>query len=477
MSVYHELRKRWELRRKAFPDCSYYDFDIRVRQKMAWLRAKGLERGEHLCVQLPKSQELLELILASMALGCPVLPLNEKYTEQEIRFYLNDSEAKLAILLQKARNWDGQILSAQEAMNASEYSPEPLSESIDLTQQALFLYTSGTTGHPKGAMISHANILACLKGLHEAWQWSPEDKLLHVLPLFHVHGLIVAQFGALYANAQTILEPSFDAHRAVLVLKEENISICMAVPTIHYRLLQVENIPELPALRLLTSGSAPLPVAIHEKIRERFGIGITERYGMTEVGIVLSNPYPQGARPGTVGFPVGDARFKIMNSDGEECSIGQIGELWIKGSSVIQAYWNRPKQTEESITDGWLHSGDLACLDSDGYYSIVGRAKDLIISGGFNVYPKEIENLLLKIKSLKEVAVIGVPDEEWGERVIALLIGSAEEAELKQFCQANLASYKRPKKYIFVDDFPRNAMGKIQKAKLREIYGEKKLFS
>ena len=468
MSVVHRLFSRWNPDDLVFPEQTYQQFQAELLKYVSWLKEEGLEKGDRICLQMEKSEELLSVILAAMLLGCPVLPLNESYTESEVLFYLQDIEPKLSILLVQPKDWKGRVLSPDFLACIKKYPASMLPEKSEDSDLALFLYTSGTTGTPKGAMISHGNLLACLEGLHQAWCWSSEDRLLHLLPLFHVHGLVVAQFGALYAGAQTILIPKFEAKEAVLLLESKRITICMAVPTIHYRFLQIENVPDLPYLRLLTSGSAPLPVGIHQEIKVKFGVAIVERYGMTEVGIVLSNPYNGESRAGTVGFSVGDTQFRIVDSEGQNLGVGEVGELLIKGSSVIKGYWNRPEQTAETIVDGWLASGDLVRLDTDGYYSIVGRAKDLIISGGFNVYPKEVEAMLLEVDGIQEAAVVGIPDDEWGERVIAILIGVGDPKEIISFSVKHLAPYKRPREVYFVDDFPRNAMGKIQKAKLRK---------
>ena len=335
-----------------------------------------------------------------------------------------------------------------------------LPQDIGQDDLALLLYTSGTTGKPKGAMISHGNLLASISALHNAWEWQATDRLLHMLPLFHVHGLVVAQFGALYANAYTEwMSAKWSASEVVERWAASQISICMMVPTIVYRVVQVQEVPHLPSLRLCTSGSAPLPVSTHEAFEQKFGRAIVERYGMTEVGIVLSNPYAGDRRPGTVGFPLGDMRFRVVNAEHEDVPIGQVGELLISGPSVISGYWNQPEATDQTIQDGWLASGDLATLDADGYYSIVGRSKDLIISGGFNVYPKEIERGLLTLDGVQEVAVVGIPDDEWGEAVVAVVIGDVTWDSVREWSLANLAPYKRPK-LVLVEDFPRNAMGK-----------------
>ena len=470
MSLYLEMHRRWDMSRLAFPDCTYADLHQEVLNTVNWLREQGVQRGDVICVQLPKSRRLLRIILAGIAMGAPVLPLHERYTTTEIQYYVEDVQATLSILIVDLPDWQGRIVKGDAL-------PEifPLALDVELPQDirrddlALLLYTSGTTGKPKGAMISHGNLLSSISALHTAWEWQATDRLLHMLPLFHVHGLVVAQFGALYANAYTEWMPAkWSASDVVERWAASQISICMMVPTIVYRVIQVEDVPPLSSLRLCTSGSAPLPVSTHEAFEQKFGRSILERYGMTEVGIVLSNPYSGERRPGTVGFPLGDMRFRVVNAEREDVSIDEIGELLISGPSVISGYWNQPEATTQTIQDGWLASGDLATLDADGYYSIVGRSKDLIISGGFNVYPKEIERGLLTLDGVQEVAVVGIPDDEWGESVVAVVIGNVTWDVVRAWSLENLAPYKRPKKLVLVEDFPRNAMGKIQKAQIRE---------
>jgi malonyl-CoA/methylmalonyl-CoA synthetase len=471
--------KRWNLSNVAFESVSgttvshssYESVHVDVLNTVAWLRACGLERGDVLCVQLSKSRRLLNLLLAGLAMGVPVLPLNDRYTASEVSYYVKDVRATLSIVLVEPTDWDGMVLLASEI-------PEvlPTAEDVDLPSDisadtlALLLYTSGTTGRPKGAMVSHGNLLASIEALHQAWEWNDTDRLLHLLPLFHVHGLVVAQLGALYANACTIWMPKkWTPQEVVDVWQSQNISICMMVPTIVHRLLSVNVVPALPHLRLVTSGSAPLPVVTHQTFQEKYGRHIVERYGMTEVGIVLSNPYTGNQRAGTVGFPLGKMQFRIVNTEGVECAVDEVGELLISGPSVISGYWEQPEATERTLVNGWLYSGDLATIDAEGYYSIVGRSKDLIISGGFNVYPQEVEKALLTCDGVEDVAVVGLPSQEWGEEVVAVVIGTVDWLTVREKVTAVLAPYKRPKHMLGVEKFPRNAMGKVQKSKLREL--------
>ena len=478
MSVYLRMLERWDVSRVAFTSIngyhqSYADLHKKVLDTVSWLQSQGMTAGDVLCLQLPKSPMLLQLLLAGLAMGVPVLPLNDRYTSSEISYYIKDVRAKLSITLIEPEDWDGGVLLMDELPNEFSDGADVELGPIPDESLALLLYTSGTTGRPKGAMISHANLMASMQALHKAWQWTADDKLLHLLPLFHVHGLVVAQFGALYANACTMWMPSKWAPEDIVsTWNHHQISICMMVPTIVHRLLSVGEVPDLPRLRLVTSGSAPLPVHAHQQFQATFGQHIVERYGMTEVGIVLSNPYPDSQRAGTVGFPLGKMRFKIVDPNGNECAIGEVGELLIAGPSVISGYWEQPEATERTILDGWLYSGDLASIDAEGYYSIVGRSKDLIISGGFNVYPTEIERVLLELDTIEQVAVVGLPNDEWGEVVVAVVIGNASWTEVYRLCNAKLAPYKRPRHLVHVSEFPRNAMGKVQKAKIRDSVQE-----
>lgn len=475
MSVYLKMVRRWDMSQTAFSNLegknqTYAEFHQTIVNTVGWLKTQGVERGDVLCVQLPKSPRLLQLIVAGLAMGATVLPLNDRYTASEVAYYVQDVRAKLSILMVAPEDWTGEVLLMDDVPEAFPYHDGVVLDWIPDNELALLLYTSGTTGQPKGAMISHGNLLASIQSLHEAWQWTNEDRLLHLLPLFHVHGLVVAQFGALYANACTIwMHSKWIPDEVIDVWEKQSISICMMVPTIVHRLLSAEKVPTLPHFRLATSGSAPLPVSAHQRFQDKFGHHIVERYGMTEVGIVLSNPYPDGQKAGTVGFPLGDMQFKIVNAEGEECGIDEVGELLISGPSVISGYWERPEATTSTIVDGWLHSGDLATLDSDGYYSIVGRSKDLIISGGFNVYPKEVERVLLDVEGVKEVAVVGLRSEEWGEEVVAVVIGQVSLETIVSVSKESLAPYKRPKHLLLVSEFPRNAMGKVQKSRLRDM--------
>jgi malonyl-CoA/methylmalonyl-CoA synthetase len=315
-----------------------------------------------------------------------------------------------------------------------------------------------------------------MDALHKTWGWQADDVLLHVLPIFHVHGLFVAMHGALYAGATTKMMRGFDAQKALTLLSSGECTVFMAVPTIHKRLLDVPNADQfdLSAVRLITSGSDRLPDDLFTGYQKIFGYTLLERYGMTETGMNCSNPLDGERRIGSVGHPLPGVELRIVHSEtGEVLPDGDIGDVQLRGPNVFKRYWKQPDKTAESFSvDGWFKTGDLGFRESDGYITLCGRSKDLIISGGLNIYPPEVERVLIEHPTVDVCAVIGCPDAEWGEKVTAVVVleegKAASESELIEFCREKLAPYKSPKAIVFADSLPRNAMGKVQKAQLRE---------
>jgi malonyl-CoA/methylmalonyl-CoA synthetase len=346
----------------------------------------------------------------------------------------------------------------------------------------MFCYTSGTTGRSKGAMITHRNLLSNAEALHQAWGWSERDRLLHVLPLFHVHGLNVAALGCLYAGATMVMHEKFEPRRTWETLAGGGFTLMMAVPTIYQRLMnEWENLgprPDLSTLRLFISGSAPLSGTQFQRFEQLTGFRILERYGMTETGMIASNPVdPAGRKEKSVGYPLPGVRVRIAAPDGAGAQPGEVGEVWVQGENVFRGYWGLEEKTRESFVDGWFRTGDLGwCDPSDGdRLYLVGRAKELIISGGYNVYPKEIENVLEGLPRVREAAVIGLPDEDLGEKVVAVVVleegvEPGSERELARLCRERLAGYKCPRQVHVSTELPRNAMGKLQKNLLVERY-------
>ena len=353
-----------------------------------------------------------------------------------------------------------------------------LDRPISSDDTAVIIYTSGTTGRPKGAEITHGNLTSNLEALHEAWGWNPEDVLLHVLPIFHVHGLFVAMHGALHAGAAILLMREFDAKRTLDMMAGGQCSVFMAVPTIHQRLLDAaaDRQYDLSGMRLITSGSDRLPDEVYSGFKKTFGYALLERYGMTETGMNCSNPLNGERRLGSVGLPLSGVQVRVVHPETDQLlPPGEIGEVQLRGPNVFKGYWNQQQKTAEAFTDdGWFKTGDLGFRELDGYLTLCGRSKDLIISGGLNIYPPEVERVLAEHPDVAACAVIGCPDREWGERVTAVVVlnetGSASPDDLIRFCRARLAPYKSPKSIVFRKDLPRNAMGKVQKADLRKEF-------
>lgn len=476
----------------------YGELDGLVERAAAYLRGLGVEPGDRVALQLPKSLEFIALHLATLRLGAITLPLNPAYPPDELAYFLADSGAgalfgdraaagqyeairehlpdlEHVILLEPERPERFEALLPERA------DPAGLVEQIEPDTTALMIYTSGTTGRPKGAEITHGNLTANLEALHTAWGWQSDDVLLHVLPIFHVHGLIVALHGALRAGASTLLLRKFDARRTLEVLSTGPVTVFMAVPTIYHRLLAVPEASEydLSGVRLFTSGSDRLPDEVFRGFQETFGHTLLERYGMTETGMNLSNPLRGERRMGSVGLPLPGVEARVVDPEtGAPLAPGVVGEVQIRGDHVFKGYWRQPEKTAGAFTaDGWLRTGDLGFYEADGYFTLQGRAKDLIITGGMNVYPPEVERVLAEHPSVRAVAVIGCPDPEWGERVVAVVVAGEEddglEAAVIERCRARLAAYKTPRAVHLVPELPRNAMGKVQKVALREqICGE-----
>jgi len=474
----------------SFP---YRVFDREVERYASMLCVEGVGKGDRVAIQLPKRMEFLFLHFAILSLGGITLPLNPDYRAAEVAYFLSDSESSLYITdSERFAGAEGEIagLRGVRALlvdGAAMKGAGSLSDRLALTPKgfrrpyptggddvAMMCYTSGTTGRSKGAMITHRNLIANMLALSASWEWTEKDVLLHVLPLFHVHGLNVATHGSLYAGATLIMHEKFEPERVWDVLENEGCTLFMGVPTLYQRLMNElekrERKPDLRGMRVFISGSAPLSETLFHRFEQATGLRILERYGMTETGMNTSNPLdPAHRKANSVGFPLGGVAIRIV-AGGADVPPGEVGEVWIRGDNVFKGYWGMPEKTRESFVEGWFLSGDLGFLDpaDHGRLYLVGRAKELIITGGYNVYPKEIENVLESSEIVKESAVVGLPDEDFGERVVAVVVlkegqeGDPAE-ELAEHCKRRLASYKCPKQISVVPVLPRNAMGKIQK--------------
>ena len=456
----------------------------------AAMSALGLEPGDRVAIEVQKSAEALALYAAAVRAGVVFLPLNPAYTVAEARYFIEDSGARLVIcdpafaddLRPVAEDCDALLATlsaggtgsfAKTAETADE-DFAPVDRGAD--DLAAFLYTSGTTGRSKGAMMSQRNLLSNARTLTALWQFTETDVLLHALPIFHTHGLFVATNVILAARGAMILLPRFDPDAVLDVLPQA--TAMMGVPTFYTRLLDDPRFDGAAAghMRLFISGSAPLLAATHRAFEDRTGQRILERYGMTETNMLTSNPYDGERRAGTVGPALPGVELAIRDPEtGADLPDGEIGMIEVRGDNVFQGYWQMPDKTAEDLrADGWFRTGDLGTRSPDGYVTIVGRGKDLVISGGYNVYPKEVEDVLDAVPGVLESAVIGVPHADLGEAPLAIVVAepgaSLDETALEAACADALARYKHPRAYVIADTLPRNTMGKVQKAALREAH-------
>ncbi|TKB13373.1 MAG: malonyl-CoA synthase [Mesorhizobium sp.] len=469
---------------------SYGEMQARSGQYAHALVEAGVQPGDRVAVQVEKTPEALLLYLACLRAGAVFLPLNTAYTLPELDYFFRDAEPRLVVCdPQKASTIQPLAASADAATltlgadgrgtlaDRAALQPADFDDAArgpdDL---AAILYTSGTTGRSKGAMLSHENLASNARVLVEHWRFGADDVLIHALPIFHTHGLFVATNVILMAGARMFFEQKFDPARILSLMPRA--TALMGVPTFYVRLLQQDGLTKDAArhMRLFISGSAPLLAETHNAWRERTGHAILERYGMTETNMNTSNPYDGERRAGTVGFPLPGVSLRITDPETAEPLIqGAIGMIEVKGPNVFAGYWRMPEKTKaEFRDDGFFVTGDLGLIDADGYVHIVGRGKDLIISGGYNVYPKEIESEIDALAGVSESAVIGVAHPDFGEGVTAVVVrkpGSAiSAADIAGAIAGRLAKYKHPKQVIFVDELPRNTMGKVQKNVLREAY-------
>ncbi len=455
------------------------------------LAAAGAKPGDRVAMQTGKSVEALALYLACLRAGALFLPLNDAYTTAELEYFLDDAEPTVAVCHPRAEAALAPLAEArgvtlltldndgQGTLTDQSARAEPAFETAarDPDDLAAILYTSGTTGRSKGAMLSHDNLLSNAQSLAEAWRFTADDVLLHALPIFHAHGLFVAVNVLLLVGGRMIFLPKFD--NDTVIAKLPDATTMMGVPTFYTRLLGDDRFSrDLTAhMRLFISGSAPLLAETHQAFEARTGHRILERYGMTETIMSTSNPYDGERRAGTVGFPLPRVEARIVDIEtGDPLPQGETGILEVRGPNVFKGYWKMPEKTaEEFREDGFFITGDIALIDDDGYVTIVGREKDLVISGGYNVYPKEVETEIGLLDGVSESAVIGVPHPDFGEAVVAVIVpsGSAkpDATEIQTSLQGRLAKFKCPKAVFFADALPRNTMGKVQKNELREQFG------
>jgi len=529
-AVFEHARRRPEAPALFFADqtISYGRLAAMVEQFARALRRQGLQPGERVALFLGNCPAFVVAYLGTHLAGGIVVLVNTQYRQVELRHILTDAGVQLCVTsaagrehllplsiptlktlvivdenaalpeLKQPANSDPALHAethehAEPILSSGVQRNDSTLEIIDLLAflvqdeesqpatpfafpladtPAVIGYTSGTTGLSKGALLLHRNFSANIRSLTSAWQWTERDRLLLVLPLFHAHGLMVGLHGTLFTGGSAIVLPKFEASEALRILRSDpGISLFFGVPTMYIRLLaeaERQGVPSHP-LRLFVSGSAPLSSQVFADFARLFGQPILERYGMTETIMNLTNPYAGERRAGTVGAPFPGQEARIVERETRQpLPPGEIGEIEVRGPHVFAGYWNRPDATAEAFTpDGWFKTGDLGWCSADGYYTITGRARELIISGGYNIYPREVEEVLAGHPAIAEVAVLGLPDPEMGEQVVAAVVlktgQTASDIEIIAFCRELLASYKKPRRVLFVDALPRNALGKVQK--------------
>jgi len=478
---------------------SYADLRAAVSAWAGALARWGLRRGDRVALYLTNRPEQVAAYLGVLLRGGVMVPVNTQYRARELGHILADSGARLCITDERGRP---EVAGAREGTDLEDLVvlPEepaalpgaPVSSPGEFSleerwtraptnraeETAIIAYTSGTTGRSKGAMLSHGNLASNARAICDAWGWTAADRLLLTLPLFHVHGLCVGINGTLVAGARADLRPGFDAGDVLGTLRSGEHSMFFGVPTMYGRLLtEAERTGQAPpALRLYVSGSAPLSSETFRAFERLTGAAILERYGMTETVMNLTNPLQGERRPGTVGAPFPGQEARVVHTrSGAPLPDGEVGEIQVRGPNVFDGYWNRPEATAEVFAgEGWFNTGDLGRRDADGYFTIEGRAKELIISGGFNVYPREVEEVIATHPAVAEVAVTGAPDPDLGEAVVAAVVPAGEAPvdrsalgeELVAHCRAQLASFKKPRRVVFLEALPRNALGKVLKHEL-----------
>ena len=473
----------------------YCDIDKRSAQLARFLTELGASPGDRISVQVEKSPESLCLYLACLRAGFVYQPLNMGYKSAELEYFLGNAEPAVVICdppnevtIRSIADTAGidHVLTLNAdgggtlSDNANQSPAEFGTLHRDEDDLAALLYSSGTTGVPKGIMLTHCNLLRNSEALIEAWEFTASDRLLHALPIFHVHGLFVAIGCVLLSGGSMRWLPAYDAREVIRYLPE--CTVLMGVPTYYMRLLAEDSFTAKIAenIRLFICGSAPLLEETFVEFEKRTGQRILERYGMTETNMNTSNPLHGDRKPGTVGPPLPGVEARVCDEDDNVLGIGETGDLQIRGPNVFAGYWKMPEKTAEDFTgDGFFNTGDKGRIDRDGYVSIVGRAKDVVITGGLNVYPKEVELFIDDLPGVRESAVIGVAHADFGEAVVAVVVpeqgGQLNESDIISRTRVGLANFKLPKRVVFIDELPRNSMSKVQKKVLRDTY--KGLFS
>jgi malonyl-CoA/methylmalonyl-CoA synthetase len=488
-SFYDACRLGWPangvlLRTSEGREITYAEAGAGAARLATLFAASGVRKGDRVAVQVEKCPEALLLYLACLRYGAVYVPVNPAFTPSETRHILEDAEPAMVVCksahAQLARDCCGEKIKISTLGADGDGSLikdlarcEP---AAGLTPQAadlaVILYTSGTTGRPKGAMHTHRSLLINAVALRDLWRFTPDDVLLHSLPFFHAHGLFVSTNCTLTSGSTLLWHSRFDADAVCAGLAQS--TVFMGVPTMYQRMLKSPglNAAACRAIRLFASGSSALSEDAFRMFEQKTGHVILERYGMSEAGIIAANPYDRVRKPKSVGIPLPVTEVKVIDADGHPVAAYNNGAVWIRGESILRGYWRRPdRQAEDLTADGWFNTGDIGYFDSDGYLYLVARAKDVIISGGYNVYPVEVEDVLKRMSGIGDAAVIGVPHPEYGEGVMAVVcaVGISEQSVIEH-ARRDLVGYKVPKRVFFVEDLPKNAIGKVLKQELKGRY-------
>ena len=488
-------------------DTSYAEFDQSVALFASAIQELGVTKGDHVALLLGNTPHFLISLYATMRLGATAIPVNPIYSPDEISYILQDSDAKMVIALEPLipliEGASAQLPSIEnyivcettgetnDKVNALSYAAKakthlftPLLKSgtpnvepvsVDENETAIILYTSGTTGRPKGAMLTHKNLYSNARDVGEYLGFSSEDRVVATLPVFNVFALPVVVNAPLVKGATILLEPKFSPAEVFKTIKEQKATIFAGVPTMYNFMVQYPGASreDFESIRLAISGGSSLPVALLENFEEKFQVKVSEGYGLSEASpVTCFNPLDRERVPGSIGTSILNVENKVVDELGDELPVGQVGELIVRGDNVMKGYYKMPEETAATLRDGWLYTGDLARKDEDGYFYIVDRKKDLIIVGGFNVYPREVEEVLFAHRDLVEAAVLGVPDPNLGEEVLAYVVkkegSEVTEEQLLAFCEKRLAKYKVPKRIEFLDELPKNTTGKILRRSLKQ---------
>lgn len=487
-------------------DTSYAEFDQTIARFASALREQGVEKGDHVAFLLGNTPHFLISLYATMRLGATAIPINPIYTPDEISYILQNSDAKAVIaldmllpLVEKAsgafpsvhtyvicetssdtgeklaalpEGLRGKVKSFTQLVMAA--SPDVLPVEIDLDDNAVILYTSGTTGRPKGAMLTHGNLFSNARDTADYLGFAASDKVLATLPVFHVFALTVVVNAPLLKGATILLVPRFSPQDVFDMAKEQQATVFAGVPTMYNFLYQYPqaNVEDFSTIRLAISGGSSLPVALLHNFEEKFNVRISEGYGLSEASpVTCFNPLDRDRKAGSIGTSIINVENRVVNELGEDVEVGEVGELIVRGPNVMKGYYKMPEETAATIRDGWLYTGDLARIDEEGYFYIVDRKKDLVIVGGFNVYPREVEEVLFAHPSVVEAAVIGLPDANFGETVHAYVVVKDEGLDteaLSNYCGEHLAKYKIPRSFEFLTELPKNTTGKILRRSLKD---------